>query len=69
MQEPTDFVRMRAAIEQPLGTVMAVPVPDGFAYEEDLKRVARLAAELLDSGMPVRECLRRLRGWVPPEGG
>lgn len=46
-----------------------VPVPPDFRDEEALKRLGRLAAELLSSGMPERELARRLTRYHPAQEG
>jgi len=48
--------------------VVILPVPVGFRHEAELIEIAELVIAQLKSGMPKRECLRRLHGWMPGEG-
>lgn len=54
--------------DPPDRAVVILPVPNGFAYEAELIEVCELVIAQLKSGMPKRECLRRLWGWTPGEG-
>jgi len=49
-------------------TVVIVPVPPDFRHEEALLEVCELVIAQLKTGLPARECIRRLHGWMPGEG-
>jgi hypothetical protein len=49
--------------------VAIVPIPDGFAHGEALTRIAQLAAQLLEMGMPEWELAKRLMRYHPAQEG
>lgn len=51
------------------GLVIRIPIPESFAHDEALQRLASLIIQLLSSGMPERELAKRLMRYHPAVEG